>query len=266
MSIVVLKWNPGFSSYTMARFLNDLEKCALANEDDTGMNWSIWDHDKVHADDTFYMLKVGYGQTGIVACGILTSDPYAGEDWAWRDRPTWYCDLNFEAMINPDAYPLLSSAELAKAISDFDWNGGHSGLVLTQAQGDALQHLWHSYISRQAEYFEKASDQNLFLLAKPLAPGEWPYTLDLESGYEGPLVIITVKDKDITTRIRIYNYHRILGKFGVRSWRTLRQLIYQRYPVADDLHNLCADLYRCQIEFNADFHKTPQDDDDDDEN
>ncbi len=48
MSIVVLKWNPGFSSYTMVRFLNDLEKCALANEDDTDMNWYVWDHDKVH--------------------------------------------------------------------------------------------------------------------------------------------------------------------------------------------------------------------------
>ena len=31
MSVVILKWNPGFSSYTMARFLNDLEKCALSN-------------------------------------------------------------------------------------------------------------------------------------------------------------------------------------------------------------------------------------------
>lgn len=31
MSVVILKWDPGFSSYTMVRFLNDLETCALAD-------------------------------------------------------------------------------------------------------------------------------------------------------------------------------------------------------------------------------------------
>ncbi len=45
MSVVILKWNPDFSSYTMARFLNDLEKCALVNNDNTGMNWSVWDYE-----------------------------------------------------------------------------------------------------------------------------------------------------------------------------------------------------------------------------
>jgi hypothetical protein len=88
MSVVILKWNPGFSSYTMARFLNDLEKCALANNDNTDMNWSVWDYEQVHEDDIFYLLKVGYGQTGIVARETLVSEPYQGEDWSWRNRPT----------------------------------------------------------------------------------------------------------------------------------------------------------------------------------
>lgn len=123
MSVVILKWNPGFSSYTMVRFLKDLEKCSLANNDVTGMNWSVWDYDQVRKGDIFYMLKVGYGQTGIVARGTITSDPYQDDDWSWRDRPTRYCDLDFDVMVNPDAYPILDSKSLSRAIPDFDWTG-----------------------------------------------------------------------------------------------------------------------------------------------
>ncbi len=139
MSTVILKWNPAFSSYTMARFLKDLEKCALDNDGSIGMNWSVWDYDHVAVGDTCYLLKVGFGQTGIVARGTITSNPYADEDWAFRTRRTMYCDFDFEAMINPDAFLLLTSAQLTKAIPGFDGTGGHPGLVLTPDQADELE-------------------------------------------------------------------------------------------------------------------------------
>ncbi len=267
MSVVILKWNPGFSSYTMFRFLNDLEKCALANSGDVGMNWSIWDFDKVHVGDICYLLKVGYGQTGIVARGIITSESYRGEDWSWKNRPTRYCDFIFETMINPDAYPLLDSAELSKAIPDFDWNGGHSGVVLSEKQGEELEQLWQNYMMRQSEYFEKASDSNLFHLTKYTGPEAPDYTLRLEEEYNGRNIFIKSKTPDIISSIRIFNYHRMLGKFGVKSWRALQQLLYEKYPSEADLQNLCADLYNYRIEFKVDFYKNEEieDDDDDDE-
>ncbi len=181
MSIVILKWNPGFSSYTMSRFLNDLEKCALANDGNIGMNWSIWDADLVHKGDTCFLLKVGYGQTGIAARGTITSEPYRGEDWSWRNRPTKYCDFDFETMINPDAYQLLSSAELTSAIPDFDWLGGHSGVVLNDRQGEIFVQMWQNYMQHQAEYFEKASDLHLFTIERFGADVDATYTMVLAS-------------------------------------------------------------------------------------
>ncbi|MDE6300807.1 MAG: hypothetical protein K2M19_03745 [Muribaculaceae bacterium] len=264
MSIVILKWNPSFSSYTMARFLNDLEKSALANNGNVGMNWSIWDADKVKTGDVCFLLKVGYGQTGITARGTITSDPYSGEDWAWRNRPTMYCDFDFETMINPDAYPLLNSAELTKAIPDFDWYGGHSGIVLTEKQGDKLERLWHEYMQSQAPYFEKASDQNLFINAPFVSTDEIPYTVKLESGYNGHNIYIKAQEGDITTKLTVYNYHRFLGKFGVKSWRALKQLIIEKYPTVSALRELCADLFCAKIEFNVDFYKLTGNDDEDD--
>lgn len=255
MSIVILKWNPSFSSYTMGRFLNDLGKCALDNNGDINMNWSIWDADKVKKGDICFLLKVGYGQTGIVARGTITSDPYSGEDWSWRNRPTKYCDFDFDTMINPDAYPLLNSTVLKNAIPDFDWEGGHSGIVITEKQGGELLRLWHEYMQNQAAYFEKASDDNLFLLAPDTLIDNSPYTFELEDSYDGKCLNIEVRDGEITTKISIYNYHRLLGKFGVKSFRTLRQMIINKYPSAEDLQHLCADLFSAQIEFHVDFFK-----------
>ncbi len=255
MSIVILKWNPGFSSYTMARFLNDLEKCALANNGNVDMNWSIWDSEKVHEGDTCFLLKVGYGQTGIVAKGRITSEPYSGEDWSWQNRPTKYCDFDFEIMVNPDAYPILTSLELSRIIPDIDWKGGHSGVVVTDANAEELERTWSIYMQKQAQYSEKASDQNLFILSKPSTSVNKPYTMCLEENYSGKEVKLKSNDEEGYSTIRILNYYRVLGKFGVKSWRTLQQHFYRQYPRKESLQELCRDLFMNKIEFHADFYQ-----------
>ena len=260
MSVVILKWNPGFSSYTMSRFLNHLEKCALKNTDDSGMNWSIWDFRQVHKGDKFFMLKVGYGQIGIVAQGIITSEPYSGEDWAWRDRPTQYCNFNYEVMKNPDAYPLLDSNTLTQAIPDFDWKGGHSGVVLNDDQASKLEKLWLDYLQRQEGYFDKASDHNLFMAVGDDAASGLPYSIELDDDYRGNLVRIKYTEGDVMHKITIFNYGRMIGKFGVKSWRALRKLFLQKYPTTEHLQTLCGDLFRYCIEFNADFYTQSEDD------
>ncbi len=263
MSVVIFKWNPGFSSYTMSRFLTDLEKCALANSGDIGMNWSIRDYDRVKKGDTCYLLKVGYGQTGIVACGTVTSDSYSDEDWSWRNRPTKYCDFKFEVMINPDAYPILDSKSLSQTIPDFDWTGGPSGLVLTESQAQSLEALWSNYMQRQAEYFEKASDQNLFVELPSELTGTVPYTMELGESYNGQKITLKFVEGEIVCCLRILNYYRTLKKFEVRSWRALRHLFMQQYPSTENLSLLCADLFRHRIEYTTDFYKLSDDDETD---
>ncbi len=59
-------------------------------------------------------------------------------------------------------------------------------------------------------------------------------------------------------------FRSVLGMLGVKSWRTLQSLIYQTFPSVNDLQNLCATLFRCQIEFNAEFYKNSEDEDEPD--
>ena len=156
MKTVILKWNPAFSSYSMLRYLYDMRELNLHNRFD--YNWSVWDYDQIHKGDRFYWLKVGqYGQIGIVGMGTVTSAPYTGEDWSGKGRETYYVNFFPELLLNPDALPILTADELTAAIPDFEWTGGHSGLVLTDAQAARLDALWADFLARNADPFDRAA-------------------------------------------------------------------------------------------------------------
>ena len=144
---VILKWNPAVSSNSMTHFLTE-----IINEDPEG-DWSVRDHENIHAGDIFYMLKVGKGQTGIVKRGVINTEPEPDEDWSGHGRVTYYCGYEAKIMINPDTFALLTSEQLREAIPDFDWFGGHSGVVLNEDQAAKLEDLWQKYLQDMAGEF-----------------------------------------------------------------------------------------------------------------
>ena len=157
MKTVIFKWNPAFSSYSMMHYLFDIRTLNL-DQHQHPFNWSVWDYEQINEGDKFFWLKVGqYGQTGIVGAGIITSEPYTGEDWSGKGRKTYYVDYLPQLLINPDALPILTADELAAAIPDFEWTGGHSGLVLTDAQAARLDALWADFLARNAADFAHAA-------------------------------------------------------------------------------------------------------------
>lgn len=161
---VILKWNPAFSSYKMNNFLNDLVECKRYDLEYANFDWSVHDHEQIHEGDTFYWVKVGYGQTGIVGHGKITSDPREGEDWYGKGRQTFYVDFEPDVLINPDALPLLTCETLNQAIPSFEWDRGHSGLVLTDEQADKLHELWKQYLfTNKTEFLTKALRENDYI-------------------------------------------------------------------------------------------------------
>jgi len=158
MKTVILKWNPSFSSYSMLDYLYEMQQ--LNKGRDVQFNWSIWDHDQVKEGDRFYWVKVGmYGQIGIVGCGTIASDCYPGEDWSGKGRETYYADLNPEVLINPDTLPILTAATLSARIPSFEWDRGHSGLVLTDEQAEELDKLWKEFLEENRDALERAASR-----------------------------------------------------------------------------------------------------------
>ena len=144
---VILKWNPAISSINFYDFLFRILW------DDNKADWSIWDHTKVHKGDRFFMLKVGYGTCGIVEAGTITSDPVPDKSWNKQGGKVYYSDYRSEIMINPETLPIIGTEELQAAIPDFDWTGGHSGMVLKDGQAKVLQKLYITYLRENAPLF-----------------------------------------------------------------------------------------------------------------
>lgn len=154
MNTVILKWNPAVSSYKMLHYLQDLNNIIFDEISD--FNWSVWDYEKIHAGDRYFLIKLGYGQVGIVSSGTITSEPYLDSDWRGTRDAIHYVDFLPDVMINPDTLPILTCDELSKVITDFDWFKGHSGVVLNDSQSSILEKNWASYLARNNESFNKA--------------------------------------------------------------------------------------------------------------
>lgn len=155
MKTVIMKWNPSFSSYSMMHYLMDISRSNDDPENDD-YDWSVNDYKNIHPGDRYYLVKVGwYGQTGIVARGEITSEPFTGEDWSGQGRRTYYVKMMPELMINPDVLPILSVRDLSASIPDFEWGKGASGLVLTDAQAEKLEALWQMFMVRHKADIDK---------------------------------------------------------------------------------------------------------------
>lgn len=84
----LLRWNPTISSFNLDDYRDVLSKYPGGF---SGMNWSVYEWEKAHKGDHYYMLRTGDDKAGIVFRGVFTSDPYPGEDWAGNGKKgiTW---------------------------------------------------------------------------------------------------------------------------------------------------------------------------------
>lgn len=153
MSIIILFWNPKISSYTLERLREDLNGRTYVS------NWSVWEHDKAHKGDRFFMVRCGKGKTGICMSGRFRSEPYRGEDWSGKGREVYYMNLRADTVIDPDLLPILSTEVLAKKIPSFDWSGGHSGRLLPAKDAKKLERLWKKFLEKNDAIFGKLTLQ-----------------------------------------------------------------------------------------------------------
>lgn len=153
MNTIILFWNPDISSYTIERLREDLSNYAHVG------NWSVWEHDKAHKGDRFFMVRCGKGKTGICMSGRFRSEPYMDEDWSGKGREVYYMDLMADTVIDPDLLPILSIEVLSKKIPSFDWSGGHSGRVLPAKEAKKLERLWKKFLEQNDAIFGKLTLQ-----------------------------------------------------------------------------------------------------------
>ena len=140
----ILMWNPAISSITIHNHID-----SIAHIDDWYFNWSVYEWEKAHEGDRFYMVRVGYGNTGIVMSGIFISEPYTDQDWnrIRKTKEIHYINMQPNLIVNPETMPIITTAQLQEAIPDFEWSKGHSGILLSEHQSRKLEELFVEYLA-----------------------------------------------------------------------------------------------------------------------
>ena len=147
MSTFVLKWNPEISSFKYPAYLS-----LLSDPYDMHLNWSIHDWREMKDGDRVFFLRVGE-KPQLLASGYVTNEPYQDEDWSGRGREVYYADFYCDVACHPDYEHVLTAEQLEKEIGDFDWRAGHSGVLLTEQQAEALELLWTKFLCDHRDNF-----------------------------------------------------------------------------------------------------------------
>lgn len=162
MNTFILKWNPVISSYGMDRFEEDFDfgkDKVLENYSPWDFNWSVWEHEKAHEGDRFFMLRVGEGENnGIVMSGTFTSDPYEGEDWSGKGRKTFYMDMEFDLVADPTSDRVLPTKLLTELLPNIEWTKGHSGMWIEPQAALTLEKAWYDHLKGDLTPYGKAME------------------------------------------------------------------------------------------------------------
>ncbi len=159
----ILFWNPAISSFSIQDYLN-----MMSHFDYATMNWSVWEHEKAHKGDRFFMIRCGKeGPNGLVMSGYFKSEPYRDEDWSGRGRDIYYMNLDLEYVGHPDSMTLTPEI-LTDNFPDFDWYGGHSGRLFPAKDAPKLDMLFDVYLKqmmdRYSDAFDTDDDDECFLI------------------------------------------------------------------------------------------------------
>lgn len=176
MNTFILMWNPAISSYSLDDFRKDMNcftRCCVENDEEVDeeeneneeedddeyygsprMNWDVYEHEKAEEGDRFFLVRVGDGNTGVVASGFFSSDPYPDDDWRGSDRQRYYMEMDVDTIIDVDMAPHISTEQLTQAMPDFNWNGGHSGRKLRKDFAEKLEAMWFEYLYENCEIFD----------------------------------------------------------------------------------------------------------------
>ena len=152
----IMRWNTDISNYKLCEFEEAMDDFA---DDFFYYEWSIWDYQKVHWGDKFYMIRTGKGKHGVVMRGTIIGMPYPDEDWSGKGRRVYYVRMRLSHMIHPEkALLLLTTDDLGKAIPEFNWEEGHSGIILGDAMAKQLDDLWHDYVEKEQQMAKDDKD------------------------------------------------------------------------------------------------------------
>lgn len=108
---------------------------------------------QIEVGDRVYLLKLGQDPKGILASGIVTSEPYDREHWDEEKRNKGkmcpLVDVSFDVILDYETEELLSQELLKRNFPDQHWSPQGSGIVVKQEYVKALEYIWNAFHRKQ---------------------------------------------------------------------------------------------------------------------
>jgi len=89
--------------------------------------------------------------------GTIYESPFEDTHWKNPDEMTAYVPFLVEYAIDPEEMPIISTEMLKSRMPEFDWNGGHSGRLLSPDYAGTLEMIWADYVLRNRDLFESGA-------------------------------------------------------------------------------------------------------------
>ena len=108
-------------------------------------------HKDITTGDRVFLLKQGQGQTGIMAAGRVTSEPFFDDHWNERARvgaQARYVHVEFERILNPFTERLLSVADRKGHLATLYFHTRFSGRHILDDAAEELERLWSQHLKQ----------------------------------------------------------------------------------------------------------------------
>lgn len=146
MSAFLFVWNPNCLSVSEQEFECDIY--TLSTTGKLEFVWSIHDYQQVKPGDTAFLYKTGTPDSGICGRGTIVSNVWQGEHWRYDNQTCNYVKISADCLINTLYVPYISMAYLSRMLPLMRWNGGHSGILLSDDYEKRLGAIWDNYIAK----------------------------------------------------------------------------------------------------------------------
>ena len=152
MKTYILFWNPAISDYSFKSYCREY----LRNVGSV-ITWELREFENAEPGDRIFWLRCGEGNTGILMAGSIYESAFEDVHWKNPEEKTSYVPFLVEYAIDPEEVPIITTEMLQKEMPEFEWNGGHSGRLLSPEYSEKLELMWARYALEHSDMFESKS-------------------------------------------------------------------------------------------------------------
>ena len=136
MNLFLLRWNPTISSWKTDDFEESLARCRAGEP--FIMDWSVREWEKIERGDWLLLCRVGTETDGVVAIGRFTGQVEEDDSWRGDGTKCHYAVFDTAILNNPAKTGIFRAEDLEHTAQNLNWHGGHSGVVVSETDVEAV--------------------------------------------------------------------------------------------------------------------------------